>query len=167
MGFRTVALSSSDAKRELALQLGADVYIDGSKEDQGEALTRMGGAKVIACTAPNGEAIHGLVKGLKPNGQLLILGSMPDASLPLGKNICLYSGLCSTEKQLRYTALILKNRLTITGWPAGVPQDCEDTVAFTVRRGIKAVVTTFPLENAQEAYEHRASARFRAVIVPQ
>ena len=29
LGFKTVALSSSDSKRELATKLGAQVYIDG------------------------------------------------------------------------------------------------------------------------------------------
>lgn len=38
-------------------------------------------------------------------------------------------------------------------------------MAFTSLRGIKAAVTTFSLEKAQEAYDHRATARFRAIIV--
>lgn len=43
MGYRVVALSSSDAKRDFAHKLGAHDYIDGSKEDQGAALAKMGG----------------------------------------------------------------------------------------------------------------------------
>lgn len=56
-GFKTVALSSSDLKRDLAKELGAHVYVDGSKEDQAEALTKLGGANLIMCTAPNAEII--------------------------------------------------------------------------------------------------------------
>ena len=44
MGYRTVALSSSGAKEKFARLLGAHEYIDGSKEDQGEILSKLGGA---------------------------------------------------------------------------------------------------------------------------
>jgi len=73
MGYRTVALSSSDYKRDFAMKLGANEYIDGSKEDQGEALQKLGGAALIVCTAPNPEVITGLMNGLAPMGKLLIL----------------------------------------------------------------------------------------------
>jgi D-arabinose 1-dehydrogenase-like Zn-dependent alcohol dehydrogenase len=73
MGYRTIALSSGDAKRELAMGLGASEYIDGSKEDQAQALASRGGAKVIMCTAPSPKAIQSLLPGLAVGGQLLIL----------------------------------------------------------------------------------------------
>jgi hypothetical protein len=31
---------------------------------------------------------------------------------------------------------------------------------------VKCMVTKFPLDKANEAYDHRTSARFRAVIMP-
>lgn len=64
MGYRTVALSSSSAKKDFATELGAHDYVDGSKENQAEALQKMGGAKVIMCTAPSAEIIPGLLNGL-------------------------------------------------------------------------------------------------------
>jgi D-arabinose 1-dehydrogenase-like Zn-dependent alcohol dehydrogenase len=146
MGFRTAALSSGSAKKDLALQLGADYYIDGSKENQAEALATLGGAKVIACTAPNPDIIAQLLPGLAPSGQLVILAIAPPATIPLG-------------------ALITK-RLSIVGWPAGTASDSEDTLQFASHTGVKTWVTTFPLEKANEAFHHRSSARFRAVIVP-
>ena len=85
MGFRTVALSSSASKKEMAYKLGATDYIDGSKVDQVEALQKLGGAKVIVCTAPESKVIENLIGGLKVGGQLLILG-LPEepATLKLG-----------------------------------------------------------------------------------
>jgi D-arabinose 1-dehydrogenase-like Zn-dependent alcohol dehydrogenase len=53
MGYRTVALSSSDSKRGFATDLGATDYVDGSKEDTQEVLQKMGGADLIVVTAPN------------------------------------------------------------------------------------------------------------------
>lgn len=73
MGYRTVALSSSDKKKDFAHKLGANDYIDGSKEDQGEALQKLGGAALIVVTAPNPKIIPSLLSGLAPLGKLLIL----------------------------------------------------------------------------------------------
>lgn len=84
MGFRTVALSSSDSKRQLAAELGASEYIDSSKVNQAEALAKLGGAKVIICTAPSPDAIKGLLPGLAVGGQLLILALAPPTTVPLG-----------------------------------------------------------------------------------
>lgn len=73
MGFRVIALSSGPTKEQLARDLGAHEYIDGSKFDQAEALRTFGGAKVIMCTAPNSEAAQKLIPGLAVDGTLLLL----------------------------------------------------------------------------------------------
>ncbi|KAI0070919.1 GroES-like protein [Panus rudis PR-1116 ss-1] len=147
MGFRTVALSSSPSKKELFEKLGIDEYIDGSKEDQGNALQKLGGAKVIMCTAMSAKAMEGLIDGLGLDGQLLVL-SFPKDSVPL------------------YAPALISKRLSIRGFPSGKPKDIEETFEFMNTNGVRCLVENFPLEKAQEAYEHRAKARFRAVIVP-
>ncbi len=73
MGYRVVALSSGPAKESLSKELGAHVYVDGSKVDQAEALKALGGAKVIACTAPNASVTEKLLPGLAVDGTLLLL----------------------------------------------------------------------------------------------
>lgn len=73
MGYRTVALSSSDSKRDFATQLGATDYVDTSREDAAEALQKMGGASLIVVTAPNPKIMGPLVKGCGPLGKLLVL----------------------------------------------------------------------------------------------
>lgn len=73
MGYRTVALSSSGAKRDFAMKLGANDYFDASKEDHSEALQAIGGAALIVVTAPNPSIISGLLNGLAAGGKLLIL----------------------------------------------------------------------------------------------
>ena len=90
MGYRVVALSSSPAKAELARSLGAEIYIDGSKVNQAEALQQLGGANLIMCTAPNSEVIRGLLPGLAVNGELLILALTEDANIPLCASSCSY-----------------------------------------------------------------------------
>ena len=73
MGYRTVALSSSDAKRDFAMKLGATDYVDNSKEDSAEALQKMGGASLVVVTAPSPKVMANLVKACGPCGKILIL----------------------------------------------------------------------------------------------
>ncbi len=73
MGFKVVALSSTGAKEKFAKDLGAHVYVDGSKENHAEALTKMGGAAMIVSTAPNPEVMGDLVNGLGAGGKLVLL----------------------------------------------------------------------------------------------
>ena len=74
MGYRVVALSSSQAKRDMALSLGAHFYFAGSPEEQAAALQQLGGAKVIMTTAPDTQSVQTLMTGLGPGGELLVLG---------------------------------------------------------------------------------------------
>jgi D-arabinose 1-dehydrogenase-like Zn-dependent alcohol dehydrogenase len=73
MGYRTVALSTSSDKRDFALELGANDFIDTSKENAVEALKTMGGASLIVVTAPNPQTMGPLIHGLAPMGKLLTL----------------------------------------------------------------------------------------------
>jgi D-arabinose 1-dehydrogenase-like Zn-dependent alcohol dehydrogenase len=75
-GFRVVALSRDSTKEKFARELGAHEYIDGSKEDQGEALRKLGGASLIIATAPNPKVIAPLIKGLGILGKLLIVAGI-------------------------------------------------------------------------------------------
>ena len=147
MGYRVVALSNGDKKRQFALDLGAHDYIDTSKEDVNKKLQAMGGAALIVATAPNPAAIGPLTGGLQPTGHLLVLA-------PVG-NI-----------EVNTTDLILK-AISVSGYPSGHALDSEEALAFTKLHNIKCMVETFPLSEAQKAYEHMLSGavRFRSVIV--
>jgi D-arabinose 1-dehydrogenase-like Zn-dependent alcohol dehydrogenase len=57
-------------------------------------------------------------------------------------------------------------RLSVVGWPTGSPEDMADTIRFAQQAGVRSMVTRFPLDKAQEAFDHVAKARFRAVITP-
>ena len=77
-------MSSGDAKRELAMKLGADEYINSSKEDAAKALVARGGAKVIMLTAPSPKAIAALLPALTTDGQLVLAGMAQDTGeIPL------------------------------------------------------------------------------------
>ena len=73
MGYRTVALSSGSAKRDLAFKLGAQFYIDTSEESASAGMQRLGGAALIVSTAPNPALVPDLLNGLAAKGTLLLL----------------------------------------------------------------------------------------------
>jgi D-arabinose 1-dehydrogenase-like Zn-dependent alcohol dehydrogenase len=85
MGFRTVALSSSASKQSLAKELGAHDYLDSSKVNQAEELQKMGGAKLVVCTAPSTDAFKTLIDALAPRGTFLLLAVVPEIAFPARK----------------------------------------------------------------------------------
>lgn len=147
MGYRTVALSHGDKKREFAMKLGAHEYIDTSKEDPVKKLQEMGGADMIVATAPNAKAISPLVKGLGMKGKLVILA--PVGEVPVD------------------TFWMINHGASVYGWPSGHALDSEDAIAFAQRTGVRCMVEKFKLGQVEEALEHmrKGDVRFRGVLV--
>ena len=147
MGFRTVAIGRGQDKDTLARKLGAHEYLDSAVGNPSEALTKMGGARVILATAPDSKAMSALVSGLTPGGKLLVVGVGPD---PL--NITLIE--------------LLLPRRVVQGWPSGTAMDSEDTLKFSALSGVRPMIEKYPLEKVKEGYEQMISgrARFRVVL---
>lgn len=148
MGFHTVAIARGANKAELALSLGAHRYIDATVEDVAAVLRSMGGARVVLGTAPTAQGMAQTIPGLSPRGQLVVV-AVPGE--PISVNA---------------TDLIFGAR-SVAGALTGTVADNEQTLAFANLQDIRAQVETFPLEQAQEAYDRmmRADVRLRAVLV--
>jgi len=147
MGFETVAINRGNNKEPLARQLGAHHYIDATAQDVVAELHKLGGASVILATAPNAQAISGLVDGLAPSGKLLV----PAAPLePLSINVF---------------SLITK-RSSVAGWYSGTAKDSQDTLEFSALSGVHPMIEKYPLDRVAEAYEqmHSGKVRFRVVL---
>jgi propanol-preferring alcohol dehydrogenase len=144
LGFRTVALSRGSQKESLAYRLGAHVYIDTDVSDPAEELQALGGARVILCTAPNSEAIAGLIDGLGMDGQLIIVAGV-------------------SEPLQVFPGQLFRGGRSIKGWHGQRP---ADAIEFSVRFNVLPMIETFPLERAAEAFERMMSAkvRFRSVL---
>jgi len=149
MGYRVAAISTSDGKKELAERLGADHYIDVSKDPASKQLKELGGARLILATAPNAKSMGDLINGLGPNGKVLVVGADSDSFevSPLQ---------------------IIANRGGVSGWPSGVPGDSTETVSFAKFQGVKSMNEVYSLDQVQEAYDQMMSgeARFRVVLKP-
>jgi propanol-preferring alcohol dehydrogenase len=148
MGFHTVAIARGANKAALALSLGAHRYIDATVEDVAAVLRSMGGARVVLGTAPTAQGMAQTIPGLSPRGQLVVV-AVPGE--PISVNA---------------TDLIFGAR-SVAGALTGTVADNEQTLAFANLQDIRAQVETFPLEQAQEAYDRmmRADVRLRAVLV--
>lgn len=149
MGFKTVAVSSGGEKRELALKLGAHVYIDGSASNAAEQLKMLGGARVILATAPNAAAMTSLVGGLGVEGELVIAAV--------------------TNEPLTLSPMqLIPVRGAVRGWAVGASSsDSEDTLKFCALAGIRPMIEPYRLDEAERAYDRMITnrARFRAVLV--
>jgi D-arabinose 1-dehydrogenase-like Zn-dependent alcohol dehydrogenase len=146
-GYKAAAIGRGPENATLAKKLGASVYIDSRSTNAAEALQKLGGAQVILGTAPSSKAMSELVNGLGPNGKLMLMGLSFD---PI---------------EVTPAQLISGNR-TIQGWAAGTPTDSEDTLRFAELTGVRPMIETYPLENAEEAYARMMSgkAQFRVVL---
>jgi D-arabinose 1-dehydrogenase-like Zn-dependent alcohol dehydrogenase len=146
-GYKAAAIGRGPENATLAKKLGASVYIDSKSTNAAEALQKLGGAQVILGTAPSSKAMSELVNGLGPNGKLMVMGLSFD---PI---------------EVTPAQLISGNR-TIQGWAAGTPTDSEDTLRFAELTGVRPMIETYPLENAEEAYARMMSgkAQFRVVL---
>ena len=147
MGFKTVAIARGKDKEPLVTKLGAQHYIDNQMQDAAAELMKLGGAKVILATVTSGKAMSAVLGGLAVNGKLIVVGA--------------------ADEPLEVSAgLFIAGRRSVIGWPSGTSIDSQDTLAFSVLTGVRAMVEVFPLERAAEAYEHMMSgkARFRAVL---
>jgi D-arabinose 1-dehydrogenase-like Zn-dependent alcohol dehydrogenase len=145
-GYRVVAISRGDDARDLALKLGAHVYLNSDADPAGE-LKKMGGAKAILSTAPSGKAMSSVIDGLGPNGVLIVVGASMD---PI---------------QVSPVQLIMGMK-SIKGWASGVAADSEDTLRFSEMTGVRPMIEKFPLAEAAKAYDRMMSgkARFRVVL---
>ncbi len=147
MGFRTVAIARGSDKAALAKQLGANAYIDSATENPGEALAKLGGAKVIVATVPDAKAMSAVLPGLGVNGKLIVIGVTLD---PLAVS----------------PLLLIVGRRSVVGWPAGASIDSQDTLAFSALTGVRPMNQVLPLARASEAFDLMMSGkvRFRAVL---
>ena len=146
-GYKVAAIGRGPRNESLAKKLGAQVYIDSNAQDASEELQKLGGARVIMATAPNSKAMSELIDGLGPNGKLLVIGASFD---PI---------------EVTPIQLIMGSK-TVQGWAAGPPADSEDTLRFAALSSVRAMIETYPLEQAAVAYARMMSgkAEFRVVL---
>jgi D-arabinose 1-dehydrogenase-like Zn-dependent alcohol dehydrogenase len=147
MGFEVAAIARGKDKEPLAKQLGAHHYIDSKAVDVAEELTKLGGAQVVLATVTVADAMAATIGGLKARGQLVVVGAPPE------------------PMETPLSPLIFKSA-AVQGHASGTSQDSEDTLRFSVITGVRPMIETMPLSEAQAAFDKMMSgdARFRMVL---
>jgi D-arabinose 1-dehydrogenase-like Zn-dependent alcohol dehydrogenase len=146
-GYQVAAVGRGAENAALAKKLGAHVYIDSKAANAVEELQELGGAQAILATAPSSKAMSELFEGLGPNGKLIVIGV--------------------TFEPLEVAPVQLINgSRNIQGWASGTAADEADTLRFAELTGVRAMIETYPLEKAAEAYARMMSgkAQFRVVL---
>lgn len=143
LGYKTIVLSHSKEKEQLAYKLGAQVYIDTNTTDAVKEIRKMGGAKVVLCLAPNAKAISELIRAVKRDGQVIVITAVNEP-------ILINPG-------------VLFGGASIRGFSAG---EIEETLRFSLLANIMPTIEEFPLEKAAEAYQKMMTSKvhFRAVL---
>lgn len=146
-GYKVAAIGRGSKIESLAKRLGADVYIDSKEKNAAEELQKLGGARVIVATAPDTKAMSELIGGLGSNGKLLLVG-VDSGSMEVAP------------------VQLIRGGKTIEGWAGVTPADSDDALRFAELRGVRAMIETYPLEKAADAYARMMSgnAEFRVVL---
>ncbi|KUJ83939.1 NAD(P)-dependent alcohol dehydrogenase [Microbulbifer flavimaris] len=144
-GCEVTALTSSDSKRDEALELGAHHTINSRDEDAvGEAAGRF---DVILSTVNAKLDWNLYLSTLKPQGRLHFVGATTD---PLDINVF---------------QLILGQR-QVSGSPVGSPDTITQMLEFAARHKIEPQVEMFPMSKVNDAIAHlkKGDARYRVVL---
>jgi len=147
LGHRVVAIARGDRKALVAAELGADEYVDSTVSEPAVELRKLGGASMIIATASGGGAISGLIAGLAPRGELVVVGADPE------------------PMRIAATDLIFGGRV-VRGSLTGSTIENEDNLAFAMGRSIRSYNEVCPLSEAARGYQRMITgeARFRVVL---
>ena len=150
-GFETIAVTHSKDKEELAYKLGADSVVADGKgllEDQGR------GADVILATSNSYKAIADSIKGLRPDGRLILMGvSATNETLTLSPEL--------------YTNVLFK-RDRLIGSTQNDREHVYEALDYVAKGKVRVMTEIFPLEEISSAFDKVANGnvRFKAVIEP-
>ncbi len=141
-GFTTIAISHSPDKDKMIRDLGADEIVR-----DGKSLAAAGGADIILSTSNSTKSMVDSIQGLRPDGRLVAMGVGAE---PLSISLI---------------DLIVK-RIRIIGSQQNGPEYLYEALDFVAQGKVKTIVETYPLAEAQKAYQRvvDGKVRFRAVL---
>lgn len=145
-GFHTIAITHSKDKEELAYKLGADIVVS-----NGQGLKEAGGADVILATSNSYKAASDTLKGLRPDGRLMLIGISDEP----------FNILAPHE--------LIDNRHQIIGSSQNGHEYLYEALDYVAKGKVKVMAETFPLDDIADAYENvvKGKVRFRAVVTTE
>lgn len=144
-GCEVVAFTSTDAKRDEALKLGAHCTVNSRDSDEMKKLA--GSLDFLLVTVNVSLDWATLLNALGPRGRLHIVGAVLEP-IP----VAAFS--------------LIMGQKSISGSPLGSPAATTTMLEFCARHGVAPVIEKFPLSRVNEALDHLRSgkARYRIVL---
>lgn len=141
-GFETFAVTHSNNKKQIARDLGANEVVS-----NGETLRAAGGADVILATSNSYTATSEALKGLRPDGRLILMGVSPEP--------------------LHLSNQVLFQRHQIIGSIPSNREHLYEALDYAAKGKVKVRTETYSLAEIGRAYERvsRGQVRFRAVVL--
>ena len=149
MGAEVIAVTATEAKKELAHSLGAHHVINGTGGDVGAQLRALGGADVVVSTTLDTQLIAGAMQGMATEAAL-VLTALTVESLPV------------------VPLFLIGFQHRIVGSLVGSRRDMQELLQLAAKHNIRPMTEVYPLEQANEVHARlRAQqVRFRAVLTP-
>ncbi len=144
-GCEVVAFTSSDSKRQDALNFGAHETVNSRDSAQMQKLA--GSLDFILVTANVTLDWPVIIAALAPKGRLHVVGAVPEP-IP----VAVFS--------------LLTGQKTISGSPLGSPATMAKMLAFCARHHVAPTIEKFPMSRVNEALAHlrAGKARYRLVL---
>jgi alcohol/geraniol dehydrogenase (NADP+) len=144
-GCEVHAFTSSDAKRDEALKLGAHVVVN--SRDSNAMKTIAGSLDFVISTVNVPLDWSAIIETVAPRGRLHLVGAVLDP-IPVAA-----------------FSLIMTQR-SISGSPVASPATTATMLEFCARHRIAPVIETFPMSRVNEALDHlrAGKARYRIVL---
>ena len=148
-GFETIAITHSKDKEELAYKLGADSVVADGKGLVEEEGGGGGGVDVILATSNSYRSTADSIKGLRPDGRLVLMG-------------------VSATEPLTLSPEILFKRGRIIGSTQNDRVHLYEALDYVAKGKVRVMTEIFSLEEISSAFDKVANGnvRFKAVIEP-
>ena len=147
MGLSVAAVDISDDKLRLARELGAEITVNASLEDPGQALQKaVGGVHGVLVTAVSSSIFRQSLDMLRRGGTCSLVGLPPgDFATPIFD-------------------VVLK-RLTIRGSIVGTRLDLKECLAFAAEGLVQPTFTTRPLDDINQVFDEMRRGEIEGRVV--
>lgn len=144
---------------QIALALGADVYVTSSSDEKLERARQMGAKGISNYTRPNWTEVLGT-----EDFDVVLDSSGHDLSLLLALTKCggmvVNIGMTSGDTAAINLPLLFSRQISLVGSTMGSPGEFEGMLSLVAREKITPIVdNTFPLNDIQNAFESQQEAR--------
>ncbi|MFN4264369.1 MAG: NAD(P)-dependent alcohol dehydrogenase [Aquabacterium sp.] len=144
-GCEVTAFTSSESKRDEALQMGAHRVV--SSVDAASMKSVFGQLDMVLVTVNVMLNWKDLMRTLRPHGRLHVVGVVP-------------------QPMAIEAGVLIGGQRSVSGSPTGSRQDIDTMLEFAARHGIVPQTEHFPMSRINDALEHlrAGKARYRVVL---